>query len=66
MDTHMPVLLSEHRFGNVSLCKCGNVTVSFGNASMRVHKNEFVGFMRMVDEAFGKVAAEAFFWDEKD
>jgi hypothetical protein len=43
----------------IDVCTCGTVGVHFGNASIRMPRDAFFGFCRMVDEAFANRMAQA-------
>lgn len=49
-------VIAQCDFGCVDVCACGNVAVHVGNASVRLPKQAFLGFCRMMDEAFAVVA----------
>jgi hypothetical protein len=44
--------------GCVDVCVCGTVGVHLGNASVRIPREAFLGFCRMMDDAFAVVTEQ--------
>ncbi len=50
-------VISSSSIGSVVYCSCGNVTVTYGNNSVTVSKNDFTKFSAMIDVAYANLVS---------